>query len=492
MDLSKEILIAKRKAILKGQQDIISRAEDFRAFYENDYDEIKKIIVRELEGKVFSKETLKKIRIQHMNIIHKPLNRKVAGIIDEEPVRYLEFESEKTTAEDGTEIEVEGEYSKQQNELLERVLVMCDYNLRVKEALKASEFFNIVLSLPVWNEDNIGNELRIDNLLPDDYVPVTKKDYLVLDKISISRVDEKHSYYWLVFTEEENYIIDNMGNEKDIVKEESSNNGVNPYKTAEGKGIIPIAILRKNIGSDFYGEPNWNLYLTALEFDIARTDFRHTETFQHFGIWFAVNTNLPDGYIFSPNKLVQVKSEDPNSVQPTLENVKPQTDFDQLRENLDWLIQTANTLENIPAASSSKDVADISGYSKEIDEGELNETRADALSRLYKYELDLLMKIAIVWNTHNPNEKLDIIKGKFQIDYSQGNPHESVGDKKNRRSMEAEYKIKTPIDFIMEDLEVTEEEARTIYDANKKFYDEKVQQPEQKFSSRAQKILGEK
>lgn len=476
------VLAAKRQSILKDQTKIAQRAQDFRAFYEDNFEEIKIIIHNELLNKTFTKETLETIRLQHLNILKKPLNRKTAGIYDNEPKRQLVFEKESVIDEDGNKKEVESELSKKQNELLQEMLNKFDYANKVKEALRRSEFFNICLAMPTYREDTT-EELKysIDLLLPDEYVPVTGRDFLALEKIAIERLDEEKQIYYLVFTKDENYVMDVNGeglytNKKEI-EGRKKEDFENVYKD-NGQGVIPIAILRKNIGGDFWGEPNWNLYNAQLETDIALTDLRHSETFQHFGVYWGINTNQPSNTVFSPNSFIDFKVDDPNLPRPELNCLVPNVNFALLRENIDWRIDKAQNLEGIPSASTSRDVNDLSGYSKEIDEGELNEMRELAKGTLYKFELMLMKYCAIVWNYHQPaTMQLDLKNGKFECEFSEEKPHEDITSKKARREMESEWKINTPIDFIMEDKEVSRAEAELIYQTNKTFYDKLSAKP---------------
>jgi hypothetical protein len=158
----------------------------------------------------------------------------------------LKFEPKITTDEEGNKKEVESDWSKKQNEQLIEVLDKFDFSSKVKQALKAAEFFNIALAMPVYREDNPEDQqCSIDILLPDEYVPVTEKDFLILKKINISRLDEEKNIYWLVFTADENYVMDSLGNES-AIEGRKKDDMENVY------GVIPIAILRKKIGSDFW------------------------------------------------------------------------------------------------------------------------------------------------------------------------------------------------------------------------------------------------
>ena len=57
-------------------------------------------------------------------------------------------------------------------------------------------------------------------------------------------------------------------------------------------------------------------------------------------------------------------------------------------------------------------------------------------------------------------------EGTFDIYYSEEKPAETVADKKQRREMEKNYGIRNEIDFAVEDLEVSREEAVAIVAKN--------------------------
>lgn len=476
------VALSKLRALKQNQEDIMKTASDFRAFFEDDLPSIKEIIKEEL-GKQFSEKTLDTIRIQHLNIIRKPLNRKVAGIYDNEPKRYLKFDPIEEKDSNGNIIKTESELSKEQNKLLTEMLDKFRFSYRAKHAIRVAQFFNIALAFPLIRKNgNSEPEYSIDILLPDEYVPLSGADYLRLDKISVLRINAKKEFYWLVFTEQENYLVDSIGIKKQI-EGRNEDDFENVYKT------IPIAILRKEIGGDFHGQPNWNLYNSQLEADISLTDLRFSETYQHYGVFWGVNTNLANGTAFSPNQFIDFKYTDSNLPRPELNCLVPNIDFQSLRDNVDWRIDKALNLEGIPASSTSKEVKSLSGDAKEIDEGELNEERELNREVLYNFELDLIRHCVAVWNYEmDSSKRIDLKIGKLIIEYSEEKPHESISDKKARREMEIAFNEKTHIDFIMEDLEIEKSEAEKIYNQNKLFNE--TNSPKSSSQKTIDKLLG--
>lgn len=65
--------------------------------------------------------------------------------------------------------------------------------------------------------------------------------------------------------------------------------------------------------------------------------------------------------------------------------------------------------------------------------------------------------------------------GDFDIQFSDRPESESLTDTKLRREMEIEHDIATPIDFIMEDYEIDEVEAKKMYEMNKQINSENKQ-----------------
>lgn len=414
---------AKRQAIL----------QDFAVYYQNDYLSIIEILKEETLNNPFSKETLEKIHWQHTDIIQKVLARLSSGIYKDRPVREIMNQITATKK-------------------LEKYLNEIRYNAKVKETFRRALFFNIALVQPVW--DLQTEKIRLDIINPNDIKVYTKTNYNEIEKILIRKADKDGNIYFSVWTDSEHYILQG----EDIFSADGNEDMINPY------GQLPFSVLRIKEGIDFYGEPNWSLYLNQKYLDIRTTDLNKSELEQIFNMWLGINTNFDKDVTLTPNTIKQVNGVTAEDIPPSLESITNNVDYVSVRENIDWRLQTLYTSEGLSAGSGNAEISDQSGVSKIIDENELYEKREDYKEVLYDFEIDLLQKIRMVANYHNEKS---IGEGDFNITFSEEKPTESISDKIARREMESGYGYKTAVTFAMEDLEISESDAIELIKHNK-------------------------
>ncbi len=414
--------------------------QKFRAFYDNDFDEIKEWVKDELKSN-YTEDTLKSLRIRHQDGIQKILRNKVQGIFDNEPSRELYLNAET----DSSELETD--------KTLDDVLLQAKYNMKVKEALKQALFFNVVLVEPVER----NGKMEIDIITGDSCeVETDTIDYNKPVKVMLSRWDSgAKQMIILVWTEKEHYILDAAG------KKYNEWNGKklgNPY------GVLPFAVLRIREGIDFWGEPCWNLLQSQMEYDINLSNFGWIVDMQSFGVWVANNLDLKEGMKMNPSTVISVKQTDTSQPTGSIECVVPNINFDELKDVLEFMWKTAMNSEGLSAATSSTSATLSSGVAKGYDEREIEGIREDLKNILYYFELDLLNIIRVVWNKMERETKLG--EGVFEITYSEEKTGETPTDKVARRDSELKYGIKTEIDFVMEDFEVNRDEAIEILKKN--------------------------
>lgn len=406
-------------ALTESESARINIVKKFRAFYDNDYDEIVDYLKEDVLNKPFGQDTLDKLRFQHLDIIKKAISRSSAGIYDIDPIRTL--------------IKPDGKL----DDNLPRILKQVDYAQKVKEAFRRGIFFNLCLAHPIQRDDIT----EIDLLTPDEFIITAKNNYLKIKEIAVARSDGKNIYS-IVWNENEHYKLDTNNTKIPV---DGNPNMINPY------GIIPFAILRVKEGMDFYGEPNWNLLLNQIAVDIKLTDLDYTEIQQNFGVWFGVNTDLGSGQKFDPGTLIQINgaTNERGEYPPSLQNIVPQISWEAHNSNIDWRIKTTLLAEGLSGSSVSMDTKILSGSAKSLDEIELQEKRENYKSILIKFELELLNIFRTVWNYNNPDDKLS--NGEFEVSFSKEKPHETIDEKAKRRIMEKKFYIGDEIDFIMED-----------------------------------------
>lgn len=416
--------------------------KDFHYFYVKDKEEIERIIHRDLvDKKVFDSNSVKKIPFRFSDIIQKALMRLSSGVYDIDPI-----------------ITINGE----PDENLDKILKDIKFFPKVKEALKKALFVNTVVSQVVKRD-----VIEIDNLMPDEISVITGLDYLKFTGIAVTRFDpNKKELYQAVWTDSEHYILDSFGNSKDVTDSEgNSNNKVNPY------GEMPFSTLRINDGIDFYGEPNWDLYLNQVSIIVQLMQTDYAMMFNSFPIWVATNLELKDNEVLSPGKIIKLDNVKADEQPPQLDSYSPEFDFANQRESIDWRIKTTLSNMGLPASSASIDETAQSGVAKQIDEIELREIRTDLRNKCYYYLIDLLNKVRLVHNYYGEEKIAD---GEFDVQFVDMPEGESIQDTIARREMETQYNISNPITFIQEDYEVSEDEAKEIYKKNLQ-----IKQPEQ-------------
>lgn len=404
--------------------------QDFAVFYFNDYLGIVDYLKKETLNNPFSLETLKTLKFQHINILKKVLSRLTSGIYTPQPSRYLEIENESL-------------YDTE-NEKLNMLLDKVKYNIKVKESFRRAKYFNTVLVMPVY--DMQTKKMRLDIYNPNDVSVKTKEDYNEIEKIAIRKADKDGHCYLSVWTETEHYI---MSGTKRIAPVG------NPKMKNPFSPVIPISVLRMTEGIDFYGEPNWNLFLNQKYFDIRLTDFDRSELNTIYQMWFGINTNFKESETFTPNSIKQINNVSNDDARPEIYSISANADYTGIRENIDWKIKTMMVSEGLSSNSVNSEVIEQSGISKLIDELELQESKEEDKEILSDFEKDLINKVIMVNNYYDIAK---IVNANVCIEFPPVT-NETIEAKKTRREMEVTYGYKNSVDFAMEDLNLTEAEA---------------------------------
>lgn len=430
-----------QKVELDSESKRLSDYNNLYIYYINDKEEIENYLKSVLvyEKGLYSEETWKKIIVRHRDNIQKILNRLTVGIYENPPVREL-YTGETLDETNSAKL----------NDLLESV----SFNETMKQAFKAGKYFNCLEGYVTWDKEN--NKCRLELITPESYsVNVKPNDYLSKSKIYIQKYNsDKNEIYFAVWSDTEHYFLDGSGN---IFYLEGNEQGKNPYKK------IPAIKLQFQKGIEYFGEPNWDLFDTQFALDVKMTNNLYTEMFEGFSV--AVGTNLPmkEGQVLSPGMVLNSTNVKEGDIPPDLKFITPGTDFKMLTDSLDFEVKDCLRAQGINAATSSLETSVQSGRAKEIDELELREQRETSKETIYKFEYDL---INLLIEVNNYNDKSNQIKGDLYIEFSEESVAESSKDKIERRKFNLENHIETPIDFIMQDKEVSNEEAQKIYEEN--------------------------
>lgn len=429
------------KMLKKSESERVKLYMNFKIFYEGDFLNIEPLLIEIIRRiKMFKKEKIdnKSFLISHVDMIKKAVKRHTAGILDKAPKITLKDSKGKTLKEE----------NKYFNELLNQIKLY----KKTKDTVRRSDFVNLAGIFVVWRDGKI----KLDVVTPESMRVDTKNDFNDIDVLWLQRVRRKpdgtDEMYWSVWSEKEHLLILADG-KKEYLKDNP--NGINPYK------VIPFAFIKKEEGSDFWGEPNWSLYLNQITQDLQFTGHDYATIFQSNPFYLATNLNLGEEYEIDPTKFVYVTHKDKEKTPPDIKAIKAEYEGEKMLENIQKRNEMVLSSESLPAATASTDVPAQSGTAKTIDEIETQESRDDFRLSVYDFLLDLLNIIRIVNNDPPPGIKTTIIPEDAMIDIqlSTDKPYETSTDKKTRREMEKANYIKDEVDFVMEDLELSEEDA---------------------------------
>ena len=409
---------------------------DMSAFYFRIKNEMEAVIKKEFLKKPFSERTLKNLFYFHDDVIDKIISRKTAGTLSLNPVV---------------------QYKEDEDEALEDLLYELSYWETIKEVYRRSKYFNTIILYVVYDAES--KKVRLDILQGDSCAVIPKKDYLYISEIKIARVNEKQEIYYTYWSEKEHYVIDGAGNKITI---EGNPESKNPY--VNGNGNLPFAIYRDKIGWDFWGEPNIALYTFQMLHTLKVSDNERGEFYYKFPIGIGKNLPIVNEDEMSPGKIINV--DNPNTqAQIGLEYINPNTSWADIRENEAARKEGFLTNQKIPSSSASTDIKALSGYAKTIDELELVESKEDDKSNLIKFVYETLDKILMVANYNG------VIKNysyeNISIQLQELKTYETESDKWLRRDKELALGMKDIIDFIMEDEQCNEEEAKELLESKR-------------------------
>ena len=438
MDITKNFLSHYAMAysnMLEDSEDArIALYRNFSALYDQDAEEVEKILKRFYLDRPFSRETLERMPFVYDDIIEKVISRKTAGLISKQPSIELVKETN-------------GE-----KELFDLAPMLSETNFFevIQDTLQRAEFFNTIILQPVYR----NGQIQIDVITPDECSVTPAEDYLRIKAIAVFRVDSDGLIYAARWTEDEHTIITNDGEE---LTPEDNPNGINPY------GRLPFVVFRRRPGRNFWGEPNWSLYHEQLNYLMSKNDTLFGEYFQKFPIVYGVNFPLADGQHLSPAEFISATNSVNNQTEPRLAVLQFQTDWANIRENQRARLEQFYINQGLPASSFSTDRQSLSGDAKEMDEKELEESRDRKRASIVKMVKELLDVCRVVWNYHKEREQIPETGYTFNVQLNDANDRLPANELKALRDMQVQYRIADPITFIMQDLEMTEEQAVEHY-----------------------------
>jgi hypothetical protein len=410
--------------------------EEFAVFYNNDYESICSYLREATLNNPFSAGTLKTLRFRHVNVIKKIISRITSGIFTKDPVIKLETDDAS------------------QQKAFNSILLESQFIKKVKDAFSKAIFFNTVEAQVIWMPEK--KNIRIDILTPNNYVVETGNDYLQKTSIAVRKADSDGEIYWSYWNNKEHYLMKEGGR----VPAAGNEDMINPFFSANplDNDALPFSALRMEEGDDYFGEPNWNIFLHQKNLDIRLTDLNETELKTLHQIYLGINTNFTQDETFRAGDFKQINNVKDEDKIPSIQSITSNADYGSVRENIDWHNRLVLSSEGLNGGSASTELKAESGAAKIIDELELLEKREEYKTILYHFMLETLQKIIMVWNCYNPGKKIDMYAG-FNIRFNDNKIFESQDEKIKRYEMGLKFGYKDEVDIAMEELEVTETEA---------------------------------
>ena len=431
----------------------VQKAQRIFFWLHNYEDEIKKYITDGMKV-LFSQETIDEINIRVMNIVPRVVD-KLGFVYKESPVRCL----------DGgmRSVMVEGKSQDQQSIDDKRYQTMISRSTIEKkqnEWNKESKPFNCLLIQPVWKEDEKDpTKSYMDFLIhtpawcvvvPDETDWLKPKAFYYPTWIQLvpGTIQEQSLIYW---SATEHFLIDALENNK---YPEGNPKGENPY------GIVPVAVLRLKDGIDFWGEGWWDLIDFNQEICEQVSNLFYVAKFQLHGQPVATNigsalneagetTNTKPK--LGPGKLIRIGDGQKNDeTAAKLEFIQAHPELKAVQDLVDWALKTTQAIKGLSPQQYSLETTLASGKSKLVDSEEINEIRKNDMNLLRMFESDLFDVMRVVYNYHNPNNKISD-KAVFSIKFQEPKIPESPQELSTRRTFNLTNYLQSPIDMIMED-----------------------------------------
>jgi hypothetical protein len=275
-----------------------------------------------------------------------------------------------------------------------------------------------------------------------------------MEGIKISYSQEDLTTYSVMWSKDYHWSEWGDGSERKI---DGNEENINPYK------IIPIAVLRMKEGADFFGEPEWGIFLTQLSKDLKLSIIDLVEFYQGHGILFGINTGIASGESMFPGKLISVENVRDDGVQPSLEYINSDANIESLRNTVDYETKDIMRSKNIMGSMTDTDGKEESGKAKEFDVLPIYEKREITRAKVWRFEMECLKIIRIVWNYGVKSKQIigELLneKGIFSVTLQNTNVLETQGEKNKRREYELKYHIKDEVMIVAEEKEISIEEA---------------------------------
>ena len=251
-----------------------------------------------------------------------------------------------------------------------------------------------------------------------------------------------------------------------IIEDEDNPNQINPY------GVIPFVRLDTTGGKFYFNECNKDLVNTQDVVNQILTDYNYTIKMQSFSIPVLI------GYTPTANEEIVISPGDPIVLPANLKDEQenkfyfetPQPMLKDISEEINNKLNRIAQARGLPSSTFTQ-TSDQSGFHLFLQNTSLMEHHAKERNHYEDFEKRLFELVKVVWNTIEPtlegghrlkgrrfndNANLRIIIGDTVISDTQE-------EKRSQWEFELDYGLRTPVDYYMQALGMTREQAEEYW-----------------------------
>jgi hypothetical protein len=470
MQTPEQVVNASAMRYWKQVEDLrVKKAQKIYFWYYNYQDEIiSHIKAAMLKG--WRAKTIEETRIRVFNIVSRVVD-KLALAYKEQPERSLDGGKQTEVNEQGQQIQKQTADDKAYQTLIKGSSIY----QKAPDWEKLSKAFNTVLVQPIWRQDATKEGGGcIDFMIhtpawccvetqDDNYARPKSFWYPIWKSLGEGKPQEQVLVFW---NETEHFTIDATGGR---INGKDNTQGQNPY------GVLPVAVLRRKLSNDFWGEGMWDLVDGNEEICIQVSNLFKVAAFQLHGQPFGVNLGLAGEPALGADKPILVDGVEQGTVPPTFEFVTANALLKPVMDLVDWALKNIQIAKGLGSNQVDIQQSIASGASKMVDNADIQESRQDVISVLQEFEADLYRKMIAVYNYHSSGSKISD-KAEFSINFPEPKIVETQDEKNKKRDAGLKNGTLSRVDIIMEDFSLSREEAiqklRQIIAENQEYNDE--------------------
>ena len=316
-------------------------------------------------------------------------------------------------------------------------------NKNVKEFHRRAKLQNTILVRPLFENDKftfiiLDRSRATVKTAEDDYNYMTELIYP--REITIGNELVTIYTHW---NSDEVWVTDKDNNPvKNLPEVIQKDLGANPYKE------IPYIPLRLRDGyDDFWGDGIPDV-VNNNEIISAKVSDAMAKQWMAFGYGIGVNLGAAANQLtMSPYQIYAVNQDRNDIPTPDLKFVTPNHNVEEDKNLTDWMRKTIGNTMGISGASMSEQISEMSGYSKQMDNIEIQDQNNDDRDVLIEFEFELNRMM---------NKEYEFIQKSKGATLEQCNIKEyqfpkSTAEIWEEREYELKYDMSTPEDWIKQD-----------------------------------------